>query len=101
MKVDFEIPPEAKALYVQRRGKDLEKLKISFSNHSTGEFKRIGHDLKGNAVTFGFPDLENLGKSLETIASSQDWKLAQTLIELLETWYAHETESSARPLNSL
>ncbi len=89
---DFNIPPEGINLYVRRRGCDLEKLKAALQSKETDDFFRIGHGIKGNAVNFGFPELEIIGGHLESIAQSDDWDFAQQTIKEMESWYLRESK---------
>ncbi|MEI7973289.1 MAG: Hpt domain-containing protein [Bdellovibrio sp.] len=88
----INIPPEGIELYIARRSYDLEKLKAALETGDTPEFFRIGHGLKGNAVSFGFPELESLGKQLERVAVSCDWGMARILIRYLESWCHKKSE---------
>lgn len=86
MTIDFKIPQEGIDLYVHRRINDLNTLKKALKNKMTSDFFRIGHGLKGNAVSFGFPELESLGERLEHVAKIEDWIIAKSLLVELKLW---------------
>ncbi len=90
---DFCIPPEGIDLYIFRRTNDVEKLKLAFQTKETPVFFRIGHGLKGNAVNFGFPELQSLGENLENVSKNNDWELAKELIIQLETWCCEKAKN--------
>lgn len=81
------IPAEIRQRYLERRKKDLETLKLALQTKNFEEFKRIGHQLKGNAASFGYLDLEKLAIQLETITlNGSDNLLAGQLVGQLEDW---------------
>lgn len=71
-KYDMEIPPEAKAKYLQRRKKDLADCQTALETLDYEIFIRIGHQLKGNATTFGFDPLATIGVRLEDFGKEKN-----------------------------
>ncbi|MBX3023028.1 MAG: Hpt domain-containing protein [Bdellovibrionales bacterium] len=86
MDTDIIIPDEARQRYLERRKKDIESLRSALSSRTFDEFKRIGHQLKGNAASFGYGDLEKVAIQLEAAGQSQDLHEAGKQVELLEQW---------------
>ncbi len=84
---DFIIPEEARLKYIERRLKDIESLREALVLKSFDEFKRIGHQLKGNAASFGYMDLEKVAIQLEVAGDKQDFHEAQRQLSLLEQWH--------------
>jgi HPt (histidine-containing phosphotransfer) domain-containing protein len=82
----MEISKEAKQRYIARRSENHQILSDALSKQSSSEFKMIGHQLKGNARTFGFVELEDLGIELEKIGESHDWNSATSLLHKLKAW---------------
>ncbi len=80
------IPEDARQRYLERRKTDIQSLKTSLSQNSFEEFKRIGHQLKGNAISFGYPDLEKLAIQMEQAAEAQDKSEASRIVAAFETW---------------
>ena len=68
----MEIPPEAKAKYIQRREKDLSDCQMALENLDYDIFIRVGHQLKGNATTFGFDPLAGIGVRLEDFGKEKN-----------------------------
>ena len=87
MEHDLIIPEEARLKYIERRMKDIESLRQALVQKSFDEFKRIGHQLKGNAASFGYMDLEKVAIQLEAAGDNQDSFEAQRQLSLLEQWY--------------
>ena len=63
--MSIEIPPEARAKYLERRQKDLTDCRQAIQNSDFEIPMRVGHQLKGNAQTFGFDPLTSIGIRLE------------------------------------
>lgn len=66
----FEVPIESRANYIRRRQSDILRMKSDLNGSDFQFIKQIGHQMKGNAVTFQFPELADIGRRLE--ASAQD-----------------------------
>lgn len=86
MEADIIIPEEARQRYIERRKKDIESLRSALSARTFDEFKRIGHQLKGNAASFGYGDLEKVAVQMEAAGNSQDLHEAGKTVELFQAW---------------
>lgn len=82
----MQLPPEMYATYIQRRKEDFESLKTALQNADASLFKKIGHQLKGNASSFGFDELAELGKKMETVDGSNIQTLAPSLLNDFNLW---------------
>jgi HPt (histidine-containing phosphotransfer) domain-containing protein len=65
----FDVPAESRKKYLTRRLAELDQLEQS---GETELAKRVGHQIKGNAATFLFPTLAELGAQLEQAAVLHD-----------------------------
>lgn len=83
---DIIIPEEVRQKYIERRKKDVESLRNALSTRTFDEFKRIGHQLKGNAASFGYSDLEKVAIQLEVAGENQDSNEASKQLKLFEQW---------------
>ena len=72
----FEVPAESRKKYLTRRLAELDQLEASLDVELA---KRVGHQIKGNAATFLFPTLAELGSQLEQAAINQDDTLIKKL----------------------
>lgn len=86
MKIEMEIPQEAKNKYLQRREKDLRDCLLALQSSDFDVFVRIGHQLKGNAITFGFEPLSEIGERLESSGKQQDRQKMQKALNDFETY---------------
>lgn len=88
MSMEMVIPEEIRQKYLVRRQKDIETLRASVSARSLEDFKRIGHQIKGNAASFGYSELEKIAIAMETAALKGDLFEANKQLDLFEKWYA-------------
>ena len=86
MSTSLHIPEEMKRQYLHRRRGDLAKLIEAAANADIEVFHRIGHQLKGNASTYGYDDLEALGIRLEDEMTAFDLAKANGLIREFQEW---------------
>ncbi|MGE0526555.1 MAG: Hpt domain-containing protein [Bdellovibrionales bacterium] len=86
MDTEIVIPEEARQRYLERRQKDIETLRAALSVHMFEEFKRIGHQIKGNAASFGYGDLEKVAVQLEQAGERQDTQEAARQLDLFQKW---------------
>ncbi len=94
MSKNINIPEDARARYLERRKVDLEMLRADVRNLSFDAFKRIGHQLRGNAASFGYPELEAVGIRMEDAGDRQDQKSASTCLEHFAAWVTAHTAAS-------
>jgi HPt (histidine-containing phosphotransfer) domain-containing protein len=80
----MHILDEHKKKYLNRRIGEIEELKQSLSVDDFDVAINIGHRLKGNGETFGYPIISALGISLEQAGIAKDKVKLREAIELLE-----------------
>lgn len=85
MSTSLQIPEEMRRQYIYRRRGDLAKLMDAASRSDAEPFHRIGHQLKGNAATYGYVDLEAIGIRLEDMQTF-DSQTAEALIREFQDW---------------
>ena len=81
----MQVPAELKIKYLNRRIDDLEKLKRSLESNDYSIALKLGHQVKGNADTFEFPQMAHLGIAIEQAAKNQDKEAVQHLASKMET----------------
>jgi HPt (histidine-containing phosphotransfer) domain-containing protein len=80
------ISSEAILRYISRRQEDIEKGQRFLDAQDWDSLFTIGHQLQGNAKTFGFPDLEPLGHEIERAVLARDVSLCQRNLAQLAEW---------------
>jgi len=84
--LDLHLPEDVRRRYVQRRLLDFQHLEKELQTNSFSDFKRVGHQLKGNAASYGYPELEAIAESLESAGQNQNLDLAQLTLTKLKSW---------------
>lgn len=68
----MEVPGEIQVRYLERRRKDLETCLMCLEKENFRELEKVGHQLKGNGVTFGHAELSHIGSDLEVAAHQKN-----------------------------
>jgi HPt (histidine-containing phosphotransfer) domain-containing protein len=68
----MKIPSELINNYLQRRINELDSLENAINNGDFAHIFKIGHQLKGNGLTFGFGQISEIGSKLESSALVQN-----------------------------
>lgn len=87
----MEIPEEFIWRYVGHRKEDYLRCIEYFSNKNFAGLESIGHQLKGNGMTFGFPDITELGIELEKHAKRLDLISLKKDLEKFLNWVERMT----------
>ncbi len=82
----MDLPRELIVNYVERRILDVETLKTSLATHQLSEFRRIGHQLAGNAASYGFDDLGVIGRQMEQLSDTALDTEGPQLLHRFEDW---------------
>ena len=79
------IPEDVRQKYIERRKKDLADCRTALLNADFKCFAFIGHQIKGNALTFGFDELTPIALEMERLAVEKN---VDNLHELLDRFEA-------------
>jgi HPt (histidine-containing phosphotransfer) domain-containing protein len=80
----MQVPTELKTMYLNRRIQDISKIKSGLKSGDFGLAEKLGHQVKGNAETFEFPEMANLGLEIEKAAIKKDPSLVMSLVDQME-----------------
>lgn len=75
------VPIEARQKYLERRKQDVIASKEALSKQDFYFLERLGHQIKGNAITFGFDELTNIAVAIEQAAKAKN---AEQLVDLVQ-----------------
>lgn len=84
--IEPQITPEMKARYIARRRDDTAKLVAAQAAGDFNALRAIAHQIKGNAATFSFEDLEGFAITLEKAAEAQRIEACATEIAHIQNW---------------
>ena len=82
----MEVPQEILSRYLERRKRDLEACLYNLEKKNFSELEKVGHQLKGNASTFGHEDLTSISSELELAAATRDIAQLEFALENFSTW---------------
>ncbi|MBC7458067.1 MAG: Hpt domain-containing protein [Bdellovibrionaceae bacterium] len=82
----IDIPEEMKAKYIERRKQDYVACLDALNKNDFETFLRIGHQLKGNAASFGYDDLGLIAAELENAARAQNLSQIKSLLSKFENF---------------
>lgn len=80
----MKVPVELKLKYLTRRIQDIQYLKSSLDKDDYTFAMKLGHQVKGNAVTFDFPQMAFIGVEMENAAKKKDKDKVKTLMRKME-----------------
>lgn len=76
----MQVPIEARQKYLDRRKQDLVACEEALIKQDFHFLERIGHQIKGNAVTFGFDEFTNIAVAIELAAKAKDMNQLPELV---------------------
>lgn len=82
----MNLPLELRQNYIERRKKDVEALKAALAKNDLSVAQRVGHQLKGNGISYGFPLLSELGLEMESLAKENNLAGVVKIVQRLEDW---------------
>ncbi|MBC7419692.1 MAG: Hpt domain-containing protein [Bdellovibrio sp.] len=82
----IDIPEEAIIKYVERRKQDLADCRAAISKLDFKVLERVGHQIKGNASTFGFDELSKIAIEMENQALKKDVEKLKTALSRFESY---------------
>lgn len=81
----MQVPVELKIKYLSRRMQDIERLRTSLEQDDYTFAQKVGHQVKGNAVTFDVPQIATIGYEMEKAAQIRDKEKVKVLIQKMES----------------
>jgi hypothetical protein len=85
----MEVPGDILFRYLERRKRDLEMCLLSLESKNYSELEKVGHQLKGNGLTFGHPDLSSIGSHMEVAAASHNESELEKALKDFSSWVSH------------
>ncbi len=86
MPMEISVPQNLLLKYKFSRKNDYMTCLESFVKNDLSHIERVGHQMKGNGETFGYPEISEIGKRLELAASKNDHSLIQIALNDLKNW---------------
>lgn len=80
----MKLPVELKRRYLDRRLEDIRVVRQMIDDGDFSEAIRVGHQVKGNAVTFEVPQIAWIGTEIESAAKRRDAEKIRILMKRME-----------------
>lgn len=80
------LPIEMRKAYLVRRKADLLVLSEACKKQEAQVLERAGHQLRGNAISYGFAPLSDFGSKLETASKEKDFNQAKHWVEEIQKY---------------
>jgi HPt (histidine-containing phosphotransfer) domain-containing protein len=80
----MQVPVELKRRYLERRTLDIQNIRRSLELEDYAPALKLGHQMKGSAETFDFPQLAFIGIEIESASRRQDKESVRFLVQKLE-----------------
>lgn len=88
MELQPSIPDEMRRRYIERRKADFATVQKAIKEQDSETLQRVGHQIKGNAATFAYLDLEMIGIQLEESGVQNDFARASLSAAAFGDWLA-------------
>lgn len=72
--------------FVAHRERDVVTIRAAIEQGDLETIARLGHNMRGNGVSYGFPDVSAIGERLETAAGAKDDVSIREALTSLEAW---------------
>ncbi|MBF0207328.1 MAG: Hpt domain-containing protein [Oligoflexia bacterium] len=72
--------------YLENRNKDIIKIKEALAQNDIKKIGVVGHQLAGNAGSYGFDQLGNIGKRMENAANAQNIEEITKCLQEIESY---------------
>jgi len=70
--------------YIQKHLESIAQIRTCLADRSMDELRKMGHNIKGTAASYGFPDLTALGAAIESAAKASDLQQMEANITRME-----------------
>ena len=91
--INFQsLPEDLRRRYLARRHQDALDCSSRLMNMDWAYFERLGHQLKGNAPSFGYDELREIALRIEAFAKRRDVGNLEATLEEFKSWVANQIQ---------
>jgi HPt (histidine-containing phosphotransfer) domain-containing protein len=72
--------------FIAHRADDVSAIQVALERGDYGTVARLGHNMRGNGHSYGFPDIAAIGERMEAAARAQDVAGMREQLAALEDW---------------
>ncbi len=74
--------------FLGHRRRDVASIRAALASDDFETVARLGHNMRGSGVSYGFPNVSLIGEELEAAADARDARRVDEQLALLEAWVA-------------
>jgi HPt (histidine-containing phosphotransfer) domain-containing protein len=82
--------------FIGHRARDVETIRRALRQPDFETIARLGHNMRGNGLSYGFPDIAAIGEAMETAANTGNPKGVLEHLAALEVWLARNSVGRER-----
>lgn len=86
----ISIPEDLRQMYIGRRKAEVLEIMKCLRTKDYQQIALLGHRMKGNGVSFGFPEISLLGERMETQAKSEQHAEVESSLHELIAWVGRQ-----------
>ncbi len=88
--LDQEFMEELKQEFIQKLKDEFPKIPELLKENNFSEIRRIAHDIKGTAGTFGFDEGSEIAKELQYASENKDPEKIEELVKKLNNYFKEQ-----------
>jgi HPt (histidine-containing phosphotransfer) domain-containing protein len=87
--------------FFEHRRRDVDAIRAALECGDFETIGRLGHNMSGNGLAYGFPEISLIGEGLEDEAVTGNAMALRALLEALDACLAHVDEAGGYPTFTL
>lgn len=86
----ISIPEDLRQMYIGRRKAEIFEIMSCLRTNDFQQIALLGHRMKGNGISFGFPEISQLGERIESQAKSEQRDQVESSLHELIAWVGRQ-----------
>ena len=78
--------------FIAHRAEDVATIRLGLESGDYAIIARLGHNMRGNGHSYGFPDVAAIGERMEAAARTNDAAGVREQLAALEDWVARSAQ---------
>jgi HPt (histidine-containing phosphotransfer) domain-containing protein len=78
--------------FIAHRTEDAATISLALERGDYALIARLGHNMRGNGCSYGFPDIATIGERMEAAAGKHDIAGVREQLAMLQDWVARSAQ---------
>jgi HPt (histidine-containing phosphotransfer) domain-containing protein len=78
--------------FIAHRAEDVATIRLALERSDYATVARLGHNMRGNGQSYGFPDIATIGERMEAAAGTHDVGGVREQLAALQDWVARSVQ---------